>query len=73
MDVQTYMHGVGRQARAASRVVARAGTAAKNRALTATAAAIERAAMRLLTANALDVAAARDKKLDSAEIGRAHV
>ena len=70
MDVQTYMHGVGRQARAASRVVARAGTAAKNRALTATAAAIERAAKLLLTANALDVAAARDKKLDSAAIDR---
>ena len=70
MDVQTYMHGVGRQARAASRVVARAGTAAKNRALTATAAAIERAAKLLLTANALDVAAARDKKLDNAAIDR---
>ena len=70
MDVQTYMHGVGRQARTASRVIARAGTAHKNRALTEIAAAINRAEQSLLAANALDVAAARDKKLDSAAIDR---
>jgi glutamate-5-semialdehyde dehydrogenase len=70
MDVQTYMHGVGRQARAASRVMARAGTAVKNRVLTETAAAIERSSQELLAANARDVAEARAKKLADAAIDR---
>ena len=34
MDVQTYMHGVGREARAASKLMAKADTDTKNRALT---------------------------------------
>ena len=42
MDIQSYMHGVGRAARAASRAMAKADTAAKNRALARMAAAIER-------------------------------
>ena len=70
MDVQTYMHGVGRQARAAARLIAKAGTAAKNKALAATARAIERASQSLIDANALDVADARKKKLDDAAIDR---
>ena len=70
MDVQTYMQGVGRQARAASRLIAKANTATKNKALTVTAQAIERASQALLEANALDVAAARHKKLDDAAIDR---
>ncbi|MEQ1772775.1 MAG: glutamate-5-semialdehyde dehydrogenase [Burkholderiales bacterium] len=70
MNVQTYMQGVGRQARAASRLIARADTATKNKALTVTAQAIERASQTLLDANALDVAAARHKKLDDAAIDR---
>ena len=41
MDVQTYMHGVGRAARAASRLIARADTATKNRTLLAIAQTIE--------------------------------
>ena len=70
MDVQTYMQGVGRQARAAARLVARADTATKNRVLTATAQAIERSSQALLAANALDVAEARQKKLADAAIDR---
>jgi glutamate-5-semialdehyde dehydrogenase len=70
MDVQTYMHGVGRQARAAARLMARADTATKNKALTATAQALERASQRLIDANALDVAEARRKQLDDAAIDR---
>ena len=70
MDVQSYMHGVGRQARAASRVMARATTAVKNHALTETAAAIERTTKTLLEANAKDVADARSKQLADAAIDR---
>ena len=70
MDVQTYMHGIGRAARSAARLVAKADTAAKNRALTVTARAIERSSKRLLEANALDVGAARSAKLDAAAIDR---
>ncbi len=70
MDVQTYIHGVGRQARAAARTIARADTATKNRALTEMAAAIERDAQRLLDANARDLAEARRKELDAAMIDR---
>jgi glutamate-5-semialdehyde dehydrogenase len=70
MDVQTYMHGVGREARASSRVMAKAETAVKNRALTATAEAIARSRGALLAANAQDVEAARKHGLDSAAIDR---
>jgi glutamate-5-semialdehyde dehydrogenase len=70
MDVQTYIHGIGRQARAAARLVARADTATKNRALKAMAAALERDRKRLLEANARDLAAARAQKLDAAMVDR---
>lgn len=70
MDVQTYIHGVGRQARAAARMIARADTATKNRALHEMAAAIERDAQRLLEANARDLSEARRQKLDAAMIDR---
>lgn len=70
MDVQSYIHGVGRQARAAARVIAKADTATKNRALGEMAAAIERDTRRLLEANARDVAEARRQKLDEAMIDR---
>lgn len=70
MDVQTYIHGVGRQARIAARVIAKADTATKNRALGEMAAAIERDAQRLLEANARDLAEARRQKLDAAMIDR---
>jgi glutamate-5-semialdehyde dehydrogenase len=70
MDIQSYMVTVGQQARAASRLVAKADTATKNRALTLTAEAIERDVARLLAANALDLDAARAKKLDAPLIDR---
>ena len=40
MDIQTYMHSLGRQARAASRLLAAASTEAKNTALRAMAAGV---------------------------------
>ena len=70
MDVQSYMHGIGRAARAASRAMARAETRAKNDALMAMAAAIERDADRLLAANAEDLAAARAAGLEPAMVDR---
>lgn len=70
MDVQSYMHGVGRAARAAARETARADTGAKNAALTAMAAAIERDSARLLSANAADVAEAKGKGLEPALVDR---
>ena len=70
MDIQSYMTGVGKQARAASRLIARADTAAKNQVLTLTASAIERDMQRLLDANARDRDAARAKKLDAPLIDR---
>jgi glutamate-5-semialdehyde dehydrogenase len=70
MDVQTYMHAVGRAARAAARLMAKADTHTKNQALSASAQAIERASEGLLAANAQDVKAARAKKLDDALIDR---
>jgi glutamate-5-semialdehyde dehydrogenase len=70
MDIQSYMHAVGRSARAAARAMARAETAAKNAALTAMAQAIERDAARLTEANRRDVEAARAKGLDAALVDR---
>ncbi|MEO8440967.1 MAG: glutamate-5-semialdehyde dehydrogenase [Betaproteobacteria bacterium] len=70
MDIQSYMVTVGKQARDASRLVAKADTATKNRALTLTAQAIERDVERLFAANALDLDAARAKKLDAPLIDR---
>ena len=70
MDIQSYMVGVGKQARAAARLIAKADTATKNQALTLTAQAIGRDAKRLLDANATDLAAARAKQLDAPLIDR---
>jgi glutamate-5-semialdehyde dehydrogenase len=70
MDVQTYMHGVGREARSASRLIAKADTATKNHALERIAQAIGRTAQTLIEANARDVEAARSKGLDNAAIDR---
>ena len=69
-DIKTYMQSVGREARAASRLMAKAETAAKNRALTAMAAAIKRDEQKLLTANALDLAGAKAGGMDAALIDR---
>ena len=70
MDVGTYIHNVGRQARAAARVIAKADTPTKNRALKEMATAIGRDSKRLLEANARDVADARKQGLDAAMIDR---
>jgi glutamate-5-semialdehyde dehydrogenase len=70
MDVQSYMHGVGRAARAASRETARADSRARNEALLAMASAIERDAATLLAANAADVEQARARGLDAAMVDR---
>ncbi len=70
MDIKTYMHTVGRQARAASRAVAAASTDAKNTALLAMAAQIRANATELAAANARDLAAARESGLEPAMIDR---
>jgi len=70
MDVGTYIHNVGRQARVAARIVARADTATKNRALKEMAAAIERSRRQLIEANARDVEEARRQNLDAAMVDR---
>lgn len=53
-SVLDYMTRTGRAAREASRVIGRASTAQKNRALQATAAALDEARAELSAANALD-------------------
>jgi len=70
MDVRTYMQQVGRQAREASRAMARASTGAKNAALLAMAGAIRARRGELLAANAADVGEARANGLDAALIDR---
>ncbi len=70
MDIHSYMHGVGREARRASRLMARAQTHAKDAALLAMAAAIERDIAVLLDANAQDVDAACAKGQEAAMVDR---
>ena len=70
MDVGTYIHNVGRQARTAARVIARADTATKNRALMEMAAAIERGRKQLIEANVRDLDEAKRQNIDSAAIDR---
>ncbi|RFC34972.1 MAG: glutamate-5-semialdehyde dehydrogenase [Candidatus Nitrotoga sp. SPKER] len=69
-DIKTYMQQVGQDARAASRIMAQAGTAKKNRALENIAAAILSNTTQLITANAKDTVAARINGLDAASIDR---
>jgi glutamate-5-semialdehyde dehydrogenase len=69
-DVKSYMQQVGRDARAASRLIAQADTAAKNCALEAMAQAVLDSRATLQEANAKDVAAARANGLDAASIDR---
>lgn len=69
-DIKSYMQSVGQQARAASRLVAKADTAAKNTALTAMADAIRRDETLLLAANAKDLDNARAKGLEASMIDR---
>jgi len=69
-DIKQYMKEVGIAARAASAVMAQADTAAKNRALTGIATALQSQSAQLLAANAKDVAAARASGLDDASVDR---
>jgi glutamate-5-semialdehyde dehydrogenase len=70
MDVKDTMETLGRQARAASRLTAKAGTAAKNAALLAMAAEIRARSADLLAANAEDVAEAKANGLEPAMLDR---
>jgi glutamate-5-semialdehyde dehydrogenase len=69
-DIKAYMQEIGRRARAAARVIARAETARKDAALAAIAAAIERRSTEILAANARDLEAARETGLDRAGLDR---
>jgi glutamate-5-semialdehyde dehydrogenase len=70
MDLKEYMLDLGRRGRAGARVVARAETATKNRALREIASQVRREQTKLLVANAEDVAAARTSGLDAALLDR---
>jgi glutamate-5-semialdehyde dehydrogenase len=70
MEIKEYMQGLGRQARAASRQMNRAGTNAKNAALHATADALEAGMATLLAENERDLAAGRAAGLDAALLDR---
>ena len=70
VDVAAYMHTVGVAARAAARELARADTNTKNRALRAMADALRQNEIRLLEANAQDVAAANAAGQDAAFVDR---
>jgi len=70
LDIKSYMLEVGRRARAASREVARADSATKNRALVAAAQAIRHEARKLLAANAGDVKSAQAAGKDAAFVDR---
>ena len=70
IDIDHYMTALGRQARAAARETARAGTAQKNAALRAMAETIASRREDIAHANALDLAAGREKGLDAAMLDR---
>ncbi|WP_151448416.1 glutamate-5-semialdehyde dehydrogenase [Lacisediminimonas profundi] len=70
MDINQYMNELGQRARAASRAMAKADTAARNKALLQIAAAIRRDAADLRAANEQDLAQARQNGLDAAMLDR---
>ncbi len=69
-SVLDYMNRLGRAAREASRVIGRASTAQKNRALLAAADALDNARAELAAANEQDLAAARANGLEPAMLER---
>ncbi|KPY29368.1 Gamma-glutamyl phosphate reductase [Pseudomonas syringae pv. papulans] len=69
-SVLDYMTRLGRAAREASRVIGRASTTQKNRALQATAAALDEARAELSAANALDLANGQANGLEPAMLER---
>jgi len=70
LDVKTYIRGLGQAARAAARVLARAESAAKNRALAAMAAEIRARQGELLAANRGDAGQAKKDGRDAAFVDR---
>ncbi len=70
MNIEQYMRAVGRQARVASRLIARADSTTKNQALRAIAAHIRRNAVDILAANHDDLAAAQTAGLAPALLDR---
>lgn len=70
MDIPAYMSTLGAQARAASRVIARASTQQKNQALAAIAEALSARRSAVLAANALDVTNGKNNGLDAALLDR---
>jgi glutamate-5-semialdehyde dehydrogenase len=70
MDIKQYMQQLGQGARAASRMMAKADTGTKNRALLIIAAAIRREKEALLAANRADMETARAAGLDAAMLDR---
>ena len=69
-DIGGIMDRIGREAVAAERLLARATTAQKDRALAAAATAIRRRATGIIAANAEDMAAARARNLSAAMLDR---
>ena len=69
-SVLDYMTRLGRAAREASRVIGRASTAQKNRALQAAASALDSARAELVAANEQDLASGRANGLDAAMLER---
>ncbi|MBT5718926.1 MAG: gamma-glutamyl-phosphate reductase, partial [Gammaproteobacteria bacterium] len=69
-DIENYMLKLGRQAREASRQIAKASTAQKNAALLAVAEAIDSSREQLMLANEQDMQAGRGKGLDAALLDR---
>ena len=69
-DISDYMNDVGRRARTASRLTARASTADKNAALLAIVDALQTSKAVVLAANAKDVAAGKASGLDAALLDR---
>ncbi len=69
-NIQHYMQTLGQQARLASRAMAKADTATKNKALLAIATAIRRDASSLRAANERDLAAAKTAGMDAAMLDR---
>ncbi|NLD53667.1 MAG: glutamate-5-semialdehyde dehydrogenase [Burkholderiaceae bacterium] len=70
VDTAVYMEDLGRRARAASRLLARAASGRKNAALQATATRLQAAAGALIDANRLDLESARAAGQDSAFVDR---
>ncbi|MFI8620198.1 MAG: glutamate-5-semialdehyde dehydrogenase [Marinomonas sp.] len=70
MSLESYMNQIGQQARAASRLLAKASTEHKNNALLAMADALEKARPRLIEENAKDIQNGEKKGLDAALLDR---